>query len=213
MSNIRVVLLDLGNVLVEFSHLPIGEGLSRYAKAPGFGDPQEVIRYLFKEKPSAEDPFDEGRLSPLEFFQLISMHMGLEMSFEEFVEIWNSIFRERRGARKLIEFLKGKVGLHLLSNTNLLHFQHCLEQFPWLKEMDSWFLSYELGRKKPHPELYGVVVKSLGCRPQEILYLDDIEENLEPARDMGFQTSLVLPNSCLEDLIRPWFPDLPRGKG
>ncbi len=211
MWDIRVVLLDLGNVLLEFSHLPIGQGLARYSKDPLFSDPQEVIRYLFKDKPAAEDPFDEGRLSPMEFFQKISEHMGLSVSFQEFATIWNSIFRERPGARDLVRILKGRVALHLLSNTNVLHFQHCLTQFPWLRELDSWFLSYEMGIKKPHPRLYDLVLKSLGCRPQEILYLDDIQQNLMPAATLGFRTCWVRPEASLEDLVRPWLPGLPWG--
>lgn len=208
-GEIKVVLLDLGNVLLEFSHLPIGEGLSRHAREARFQDPQEVIQYLFRESPAAEDPFDEGRVSAFEFFQEIASHMGLGISFEEFARIWNSIFRERPGAGEVVGFLKKRVGLHLLSNTNPLHFEHCLSQFHWLRDFDSWFLSYELGRKKPNPEVYRAVLDSLGCVPREILYLDDIRENLEPAAAMGINTSWVTPGASLKELLRPWLPQLP----
>ncbi len=203
---IEVVLLDLGNVLVHFSHLPIAQAFSRCASVERYRDPQEVIHYLFKGPEPAEDPFDEGRISPHEFYGRISLEMGLKISFGEFSLIWNSIFTERPGASELVASLKGRVGLHLLSNTNVLHFEHCLRQFPWLHLFDSWFLSYELGRKKPHPDVYRKVVEALDCSPERIVYFDDIEENLRPASSLGMKTVRVDPERSLEELIEPWMP-------
>lgn len=208
MNSIRTVLLDLGNVLVEFSHLPIGEELSRHCTVERYRDPSEIIRYIFKGERPAEDPFDEGRVSPQEFYETLKTEMGLGMCFEEFVTVWNSIFKERPGARRIVSSLKGQVGLHLLSNTNVLHFEHCLREFPWLWQFDSWFLSYRLGRKKPHPEVYYMVLDSLRCKPDEILYLDDIWDNLEPAARLGMKVELVQPLVPLEMILRRWLPKI-----
>lgn len=212
MANTKVLLLDLGNVLLEFSHLPIGEALARGASLPEFQDPKEVIRYLFKGERPAEAPFDEGKVSPFEFYQGLRVKMGLSLSFEEFSGIWNSIFSEKPGAGRAVELLKEKVGLHLLSNTNLLHFEHCLSRFPWLRKFDSWFLSYEMGLRKPHPEIYKRVLKRIGLEPGEILYLDDIAENLEPAKELGIRTQLVGPEQSLLCLLKTHFPFL-QGEG
>jgi FMN phosphatase YigB (HAD superfamily) len=211
-SKIEVVLLDLGNVLLEFSHQPIGEALARHASVSAFQNPQEVIRYLFKGNAPAEDPFDEGRVTPLQFYQGVRRQMGLQISFGEFVGIWNSIFREKPGAGAVVRFLKGKVGLHLLSNTNLLHFEHCLREFPWLGEFDSWFLSYELGRKKPHPEVYHRVLERLGCGASQVVYLDDIKDNLLPAAELGIRTVQVSADSSLRGLLGACLPHLPWGE-
>lgn len=208
MANTRVLLLDLGNVLLEFSHLPIGEALARNASVPKFKDPYEVIRYLFKGDQPAEAPFDEGKVSPLQFYEELRGKMGLSLSFQEFSGIWNSIFLEKPGAGRALELLRGKVGLHLLSNTNALHFEHCLNQFPWLKRFDSWFLSYEMGLRKPDPAIYKTVLKKLDSKPEEILYLDDIPENLEPARALGIRTELVSPTTSLICVLKGHFPFL-----
>lgn len=213
MANTKVLLMDLGNVLLEFSHLPIGKALARRASVPEFQDPSQVIRYLFKGERPAEAPFDEGKVSPFEFYQGLRVKMGLELSFQEFSGIWNSIFLEKPGAGRLVELLRGKVGLHLLSNTNVLHFEHCLNQFPWLRKFDSWFLSYEMGIRKPHPAIYKMVLERLGIGPEEVLYLDDIAENLEPARALGMRTVLVEPDQSLFRLLKDHFPFLQREAG
>lgn len=208
MENTRFLLLDLGNVLLEFSHLPIGKALAQNASVPLFQDPKEVIKYLFKADQPAEAAFDEGKISSLEFYEGLKSTMGLGLSFEEFSGIWNSIFIEKPGAGRVVELLKGKVGLHLLSNTNVLHFEHCLRQFPWLKKFDSWFLSYEMGLRKPDPAIYEMVLKKLGPKPQEVLYLDDIPENLVPAAALGIKTELVGPTQNLIGLLKNHFPFL-----
>lgn len=208
MGNTKFLLLDLGNVLLEFSHLPIGEALAQNASVPLFQDPKEVIKYLFKGDQPAEAAFDEGKISSLEFYEGLKSTMGLGLSFEEFSGIWNSIFIEKPGAGRVVELLKGKVGLHLLSNTNVLHFEHCLRQFPWLKKFDSWFLSYEMGLRKPDPAIYEMVLKKLGPKPQEVLYLDDIPENLVPAAALGIKTELVGPTQNLIGLLKNHFPFL-----
>lgn len=207
-ANTKVLLLDLGNVLLEFSHLPIGEALARHASSAIFKDPKEVMRYLFRGDQPAEAPFDEGKVSPFQFYEGIRDKMGLNLSFGEFTGIWNSIFLEKPGASRVVELLKGKVGLHLLSNTNVLHFEHCLRQFPWLRKLDSWFLSYEMGLRKPHPAIYKRVLKRLGARPEEVLYLDDIPENLGPAEALGIRTELVSPAQSLGSLLKVHFPFL-----
>ncbi len=212
MQDTKVVLLDLGNVLLEFSHLPIGEALARHASDPLFQDPREVIRYVFTGDRPADAPFDQGKLSPTQFYEGLRAKMGLSLSFQEFSWVWNSIFKEKPEARAVVELLKGKVGLHLLSNTNLLHFEHCLREFPWLRRFDSWFLSYEMGLRKPDPEVYRTVLKRLGSRPEEILYLDDIPANLEPARLLGIRTELVSPAKSLMQLLKKHLPFL-EGKG
>lgn len=201
-----VFILDMGNVLVEFSHAPIGRALSERASIEKYRDPKEVIHYLFKGPSPAEDPFDEGKISPDEFYRRISVEIGLNISFDEFSYIWNSIFTERPGAAEVVAFLKGKVRLCLLSNTNVLHFEHCLRQFPWLGLFDCCFLSYKLGRKKPHPEVYDRVLENLGCSPERIVYFDDLEENLKPARSLGMNTVWVDPRASLKELIEQWIP-------
>ena len=45
------------------------------------------------------------------------------------------------------------------------------------------FLSHELGLIKPDREIYDHVVAELSCRPEEILFLDDNQLNIEGALD------------------------------
>ncbi|XP_026702130.1 bifunctional epoxide hydrolase 2, partial [Athene cunicularia] len=51
--------------------------------------------------------------------------------------------------------------------------------------------SCRLGVQKPDPHIYTYTLDALQAKPQEVIILDDVGENLKPARDMGMATVLV----------------------
>ncbi|NWZ47339.1 HYES hydrolase, partial [Haliaeetus albicilla] len=51
--------------------------------------------------------------------------------------------------------------------------------------------SCRLGARKPDPQIYTYALDALRAKPQEVILLDDIGENLKPAREMGMATVLV----------------------
>ncbi|NXX86589.1 HYES hydrolase, partial [Urocolius indicus] len=51
--------------------------------------------------------------------------------------------------------------------------------------------SCRVGMQKPHAEMYTHALDVLQAKPQEVILLDDIGENLKPAREMGMATILV----------------------
>nr|XP_042704866.1 bifunctional epoxide hydrolase 2 [Chrysemys picta bellii] len=51
--------------------------------------------------------------------------------------------------------------------------------------------SCRIGLKKPDPRIYEYALGVLKAKPQEVIFLDDIDANLKPAREMGIATILV----------------------
>lgn len=52
------------------------------------------------------------------------------------------------------------------------------------------FLSCDIGLKKPDAEIYEHVNKKTALEPGKILFIDDFEENIQAAREHGWQTHL-----------------------
>jgi HAD superfamily hydrolase (TIGR01509 family) len=73
----------------------------------------------------------------------------------------------------------------LLSNTNRIHFEGILANYPLLRHFDRYVLSYEVGAMKPDTLIYEKAIKAAGCRPEECFFTDDIEEYVEGAKRMG----------------------------
>jgi FMN phosphatase YigB (HAD superfamily) len=184
---VEVILFDLGKVILPFNHFEIAEKLSRFSREKAFQDPQRIFIHLFDLQKGIISRFDEGKVSPAEFFQSIKESFHLSLSFEEFVPIWNDIFTEDRDVSDIILSLKGKWKLGLLSNTDPLHFNYILSRFSILLAFEKWILSYEVGFKKPAVEIFLRAIKWASVGPGKILFIDDTKSHVEAAASLGIQ--------------------------
>lgn len=55
---------------------------------------------------------------------------------------------------------------------------------------DDIVYSHEVGLAKPDPAAYALSTRRLGVEPHEVVFLDDVEANVEAARDFGWQAVL-----------------------
>jgi putative hydrolase of the HAD superfamily len=184
-SPINVILFDLGNVILPFNHHQIAEKLFRFTRKKEIQDPQKIFSYLFEHRDGIINDFDVGKISPPEFFQSVKTTLDLSISFDEFIPLWNNIFVEDREVSQIILFLKDKWRLGLLSNTDPLHFNYILSEFPIIQMFDKWILSYEVGFKKPAIEIFQKAIQWASVEPKKILFIDDIKKYVEVAISLG----------------------------
>jgi putative hydrolase of the HAD superfamily len=57
--------------------------------------------------------------------------------------------------------------------------------------IDTWFISGDLGLRKPSPDIYRHAIERLGVKPDDITFVDDRPRNLDAARQLGIQTVLL----------------------
>lgn len=55
--------------------------------------------------------------------------------------------------------------------------------------------SHEVGVAKPDPRIYAIACERLGVRPEEIVFLDDVERNVVAANDYGIHAILFRDNA------------------
>lgn len=186
-SFIEVILFDLGNVILPFNNYQIAEKLSRFSQRREFQDPREIFSYLFHLEKGLINDFDEGRVSPPDFFQSIKEYLGLSISFEEFIPIWTDIFIENQEVSEIIRSLKGRWRLGLLSNTDPLHFTYILSKFPIISTFERFILSYEVGFKKPDLRIFQRAIEWASADPEKILFIDDTKGHIEAALSLGMK--------------------------
>jgi FMN phosphatase YigB (HAD superfamily) len=184
---VEVLLYDLGNVILPFSHFQIAEKLSRYSQREEFQEPKRLFSYLFDFENGAINGYETGKVSSLQFFQLLKDSFQLTLPFDEFVPIWNDIFIEDEEVSKIILSQKGKWRLGLVSNTNPLHFDYVLKKFPILHIFDKWLLSHQIGFKKPAIEIFQRAIEWGSVTPEKILFIDDMKKHVEVAVSLGMQ--------------------------
>jgi glucose-1-phosphatase len=177
--DIRVIIFDLGKVIVDFDHRAICKCLAGYCRVT----PNEIYKQLFGSKLEAR--FDEGRITPEQFYNEVTGTIRCNLDIVSLKKIWNNIFTINAGISALLRSLKKKYRLLCLSNTNIWHFEYCRETFPVLRQFDDFILSYAVGARKPRSRIYREALKAAGTLPRHCLYIDDIAEYVQKAQALG----------------------------
>ncbi len=183
-KKIKVVLFDLGKVLVDFDHKRAAERICAFCDKSAL-----QVYNLFFESP-ATLAFEEGRIPPEKFYQQVKELLDLKLSYDSFVPIWNDIFFlsvENRSVYRLVNLLRANYKTAMLSNINFLHYEYLKARFPVFGVFDHIFLSFEMGLAKPNKEIYKKVMRTLQICPNEIFYIDDREELVESAVSLGIK--------------------------
>lgn len=185
------VVFDLGGVVIEvefdrfFRALP--EGVQGAAKDQGHRI-IEVFR-IYEES--------SGRHPPESVFDGIRALLGSPLTNQQITDAVNAVLgRQKQDVCDIIEGLQRKVQLACLSNTNHIHWEVLLSDYPVMNIFSLKMASHLLGCSKPASRIYQNAAKMLGAPPAELLFFDDKLENVEAAKKCGW-------NACVfEDIVR-----------
>jgi len=170
------VIFDLGGVIVPFDFkrgYAKMEGLCGYAAA-------EIPARL--RTTDLVTRFESGQVEPEEFVRQLSDILELKATYEEFCELWTSIFLpDTLVPDSLLERIHARRRLLLLSNTNDIHFTMVERNYPIMRHFDDHVLSYRVGALKPSPLIYKEAIARAGCRPEECFFTDDVAAYVEGA--------------------------------
>jgi len=181
---ISAIIFDLGNVLVDFDHTIAAKKISAFATK----DPQEIFNLFFDSRLTGI--FEEGRISPQEFFSGVQEELDLGIDYGQFLPIWNEIFfssEKNRAVYNLAKILKKHYKMALLSNINILHFEYLKVHFPVFDAFQQIITSYESGARKPHRSIYEKTLQALETSPENVFYTDDRLELVEGACRLGIR--------------------------
>jgi putative hydrolase of the HAD superfamily len=130
--------------------------------------------------------FESGQVSPEQFVEQLCQILDVRMEYGHFCEIWSSIFLPHTLIpENMLEGLRKRYRLLLLSNTNAIHFKMIRENYSLMKHFDHYVLSYEVGAMKPSPRIYEEAIAKAHCAPEECFFTDDIAEYVAGAREAG----------------------------
>ena len=171
MKNIKTIILDLGGVLMDL-------------------DKQKCI-----------EAFEDLGFSDItEFRDKIRKHIGKAITDQQIDEAFNRFLVGIPEQKlTLLRQLRKTYRIFMLSNTNPIMFESRIPELFRIQGLnisdyfDKLYLSYQLGATKPAPEIFEKIIADSGVLPQETMFLDDSQRNIDAARKLGFQTYLVAP--------------------
>ena len=183
-NTIKAVIFDLGGVIVPLDFERGYAAMKPLCRCP----PEEIPRRL--DSTDLMYRLEIGQVEPGEFARAMCKVLDLDLDFEEFCEVWGSIFPPRTLIPgSLLEALRSRYRLLLLSNTNAIHFPYIRKNYPLLRHFHHFVLSYEVGALKPAPEIYREAIAQSGCGPEECFFTDDVLDNVEAARREGIDAA------------------------
>jgi HAD superfamily hydrolase (TIGR01509 family) len=191
---IRAVISDLGRVVLWFDNDIFLRKLAASA-----GRPFEAVKAVVHGDLELIRRFDGGAVTPAGFLEHVASAVGVDIPYGEFYEIYNDIFTPNPPAIDVLARVKA-AGFKtlLLSNTDPERFGFVRRRFPGILFFDDYVLSYELKLLKPDPAIYLAAAAKAVCRPEECVFVDDMEDNIRGAVAAGLAGILYLPGTDLE---------------
>ncbi len=178
-TSIRNVIFDFGGVLADFDYGIVYRRLAQ--KSPL--TVSEIHERLYYS--SIHLDFEGGRINGEEFYERVRSTIELRMDYETFFEAWADIFWPIEPMLDLAEELSTRYELFLLSNTNEIHYTE-FPKIPRLSELiPRQGVSHLLKIMKPDVRIYRKFAEKFDLRPEESLFIDDMQVNVDGAQDAG----------------------------
>ncbi len=99
---------------------------------------------------------------------------------------------------ELVQELKDKgYNLYILSNYSEELFTKHTENASFMDVMDGVLVSYMIHEIKPHPTIYQHLTQTYDLCPEECLFFDDREANVQAAKELGWEAVTVTSEEFL----------------
>jgi putative hydrolase of the HAD superfamily len=191
---IRTVISDLGRVVLWFDNNIFLHKLADLA-----GRPFDEVKTAVHGNLELVHRFDRGMLTAEDFRLAICAAVGADLDDGTFYGIYNDIFVLNPPVVEILRRVReANYKTALLSNTDPERFGFVRKRFPEILFFDDYVLSYELRLIKPDRAIYLEAARRAGCRPDECVFIDDMEENVRSAVEAGLRGIPYRPETDLE---------------
>lgn len=203
---IKNLLFDLGGVIMDIRRENAVEAL----EGLGMTDADKFLGEYSQQGPF--EGLENGSLTVDEFHQAIRNIVGnpalkgedIDKAFGKFLL---GIPPQRLGE---LELLHEHYNIYMLSNTNPIMWADGIDKAfrQQGRDVNYYFdgivRSYVAGVMKPAPGIFEYAIEKLGIKPEETLFLDDSQRNLDAAAKFGFHTLLVPAGAEFYELLRTY---------
>nr|WP_294774917.1 HAD family phosphatase [uncultured Flavobacterium sp.] len=177
---INTIIFDFGDV---FINLEKEKSIEEFKKL-GLDGPNEVLL-------AKNDLFEKGQISDVEFVESFQQFIP-NASIEEITKAWNSVIGDFPLYRlEFLQLLANKYRLFLLTNTDSIHinrFEHKVGMSfytDFYRCFEKVYYSYEMGMRKPQPEIFTTIINKHDLSPKRTLFVDDKKVNTDMAESLG----------------------------
>jgi len=185
---IKNIIFDFGDIFID---------LDKPATANEF---QKLgLKTPIEETSIIDQAFEVGNISIENFIQQYQTFLP-NTTEQQIINAWNSIIKEF--PIKRLDFIKqlqidNNYRLFLLSNTNDLHIEYIKKHVTFYNDFkncfEQFYLSQQIGLRKPNADIYQFVLDMNKLKPSETLFIDDTKANTDTAAKLGLKTWNLIP--------------------
>jgi putative hydrolase of the HAD superfamily len=198
-QKIKAIIFDYGKVIC----LPPDDGVMDEIAALA-GVSRERFEPLYLKH---RGDYDRGKFAVFDFYRNVISELNIKMDEEKISKMGaldlNSWKRINPETIKLMEEIK-KAGfiLGILSNMPFDFLEYCRKNIPVIRLPDVGIFSCEIGLIKPEKAIYQKLLSTIGCRAEELVFFDDVPENVNKALELGIEARVWQDsNKARQDLV------------
>lgn len=200
---IENIIFDLGGVILNIDY----QLTEKAFKSLGLQDFSKM--YTQAAQTGLFDNYEKGNCSTPYFINALLDFLPPNTSANKVVAAWNAMILDFPIQNlKLLQKLKNKYRIFLLSNTNDIHLQavnRALKKVSNENNLSGFFektyYSFEMGMRKPDAEIFNKVCYENSLDYQTTLFIDDTERHILGAKEVGLKTHLLVPSTTIDHLF------------
>ena len=199
MSKLKAIIFDFGGVLLDLDISKTEAAMSKLLNteivAPNKDRYREITLAL-----------EKGQMLPEAFIFAIQSMCDPVPQGRDVVDAWNAMLCGWQQDRfTILDELKKDYSIYLLSNTNQIHLDYVIRELEEVYQIDNFedrffnqcFYSHKMNAWKPEKEIYKQVESTIGLERSEFIFIDDNGNNINGAKELGWQAYLHPTNSDL----------------
>jgi epoxide hydrolase-like predicted phosphatase len=148
------------------------------------GIDKTIIEKKFRE---IELPYETGQIKPRDFWDNFCDKLESKISSDQARKVFFDSYKVDQNVLNLIKNLKEKHTTILLTNNYEDLFTHIKDKFNLTEYFHKLISSSEVKSKKPYEEMYKYAMNKYNIKPENSIFIDDKEKNVEAAKNLGFK--------------------------
>ncbi|MES2854400.1 MAG: HAD family phosphatase [Bdellovibrionota bacterium] len=184
---IDTIVFDLGGVLVDWNPRYLYRKLFAHHGETADAKMEYFLANICTQ--TWNEQHDAGQLIAKGTAELIAKHPEHEEMIKAFYGRWPEMLGGSiAGTVKILERIRDskKYRLLALSNWSAETFPLATQRFEFLKIFETVLLSGKEKLIKPDPRFFALLESRLHVKPENALFIDDVEKNIAAAKNLGF---------------------------
>jgi len=195
---ISTLIFDLGNVFVQVHRQRLIQNfLNELTNHYDFQQLQQAM----KVSPTLR-AYELGKLNSEQFAQALNRELGISLATETVKRCWQDMFTPISENIAQLPHLKQMAQLGMISDTNPWHIEIIRQDCDIFRHFNALIFSYEVQLAKPDRRIFEIALERLNAAPEQCAYIDDMQQNVAAARQLGMHGIICTTPSDLKTQLK-----------